>query len=82
MPKSESLLSRLELVHPTEPPGNIETKGETEIHEKSAQVRVSIRTSRDTHDELRRIAYEYRTTIQSVVQEAIEHAIRQYPRKR
>ena len=82
MPKSESLLSRLELVHPSEPPGGVQDRREAAVRGKAAHVHVSVRTSRDTHDELRRIAYEYRTTIQSIVREGIEHAIRQYPPKR
>lgn len=81
MSKNKSLLSRLELVHPPEAANNDQSTESREDTDKTRKVHVSVKTSKETHDELRRIAYEYRTSIRSVVLEGIEHAIRQYPPK-
>ena len=46
------------------------------------RVGISIRMDADIHDELRRIAYEYRTSIQALVTQGIERVIGEHPPKK
>ena len=45
------------------------------------RVGISVRMDADIHDELRRIAYEHRTSIQALVMRGIEHVIGKHPPK-
>ena len=52
---------------------------ESEQADTGKRVGISIRMAPDIHDELRRISYETRTSIQTLVMQGIKHVIGKHP---
>jgi len=55
-------------------------KSEQEV-DTDKRVGISVRMDARVHDELRRISYETRTSIQALVMQGIEHVISKHPPK-
>jgi len=79
MAKKPGLIARIDAVQAALKAGTYDSPAEqTDIKER---IGISIRMDGDTHDELRRISYETRTSIQKLVMQGIKGVISKHPAK-